>query len=114
MHYLRRTVYAGHRAFRRHFSWSDNSSTSLDKAARSVPLDKETELETDLDPLRKQFSIVTDSLFKKTEAVVEESREDPDIDERGMNRLTGEINGPKGKEPTRFGDWERKGRVSDF
>jgi len=25
-----------------------------------------------------------------------------------------EINGPRGKEPTRFGDWERKGRVSDF
>ena len=25
-----------------------------------------------------------------------------------------EINGPKGPEPTRYGDWERKGRVSDF
>lgn len=25
-----------------------------------------------------------------------------------------EIDGPKGKEPTRYGDWERKGRVSDF
>ncbi|MGD8384820.1 MAG: DUF1674 domain-containing protein [Lysobacterales bacterium] len=25
-----------------------------------------------------------------------------------------EINGPKGPEPTRFGDWERKGRCSDF
>jgi len=25
-----------------------------------------------------------------------------------------EINGPKGLEPTRFGDWERKGVVSDF
>jgi hypothetical protein len=25
-----------------------------------------------------------------------------------------EIGGPKGPEPTRFGDWERKGRVSDF
>lgn len=25
-----------------------------------------------------------------------------------------EINGPKGPEPTRFGDWERKGRTSDF
>lgn len=27
---------------------------------------------------------------------------------------TGEIGGPKGKEPTRYGDWERKGRISDF
>lgn len=30
------------------------------------------------------------------------------------NPETGEINGPKGPEPTRYGDWERKGRVSDF
>jgi hypothetical protein len=25
-----------------------------------------------------------------------------------------ELNGPKGLEPTRYGDWERKGIVSDF
>jgi hypothetical protein len=25
-----------------------------------------------------------------------------------------ETGGPKGPEPTRFGDWERKGRCSDF
>lgn len=25
-----------------------------------------------------------------------------------------ELSGPKGPEPTRFGDWERKGIVSDF
>jgi hypothetical protein len=25
-----------------------------------------------------------------------------------------EVNGPKGPEPTRYGDWERKGLVSDF
>jgi len=25
-----------------------------------------------------------------------------------------EKGGPKGPEPTRFGDWERKGRCSDF
>jgi hypothetical protein len=25
-----------------------------------------------------------------------------------------EINGPKGPEPTRYGDWERKGRCVDF
>jgi hypothetical protein len=28
--------------------------------------------------------------------------------------LPKEINGPKGPEPTRYGDWERKGRCSDF
>ncbi len=25
-----------------------------------------------------------------------------------------EINGPQGLEPTRYGDWERKGIISDF
>jgi len=32
----------------------------------------------------------------------------------GVNPNTGEVGGPKGPEPTRFGDWERKGRVTDF
>lgn len=30
------------------------------------------------------------------------------------NPATGEIGGPRGPEPTRYGDWERKGRVIDF
>ena len=25
-----------------------------------------------------------------------------------------EVNGPKGPEPTRYGDWEQKGRCTDF
>jgi len=28
--------------------------------------------------------------------------------------VTKEINGPKGPEPTRYGDWERNGRCIDF
>lgn len=31
-----------------------------------------------------------------------------------INPKTGEVGGPRGPEPTRFGDWERKGRVTDF
>lgn len=27
---------------------------------------------------------------------------------------TDEVGGPQGPEPTRFGDWERNGRCSDF
>ena len=34
--------------------------------------------------------------------------------EQDRNPETGEIGGPKGKEPTRYGDWERNGRVFDF
>ena len=32
----------------------------------------------------------------------------------GVNPETGEVGGPRGPEPTRYGDWERKGRVTDF
>ena len=32
----------------------------------------------------------------------------------GVNPSTGEVGGPAGPEPTRYGDWERKGRVTDF
>jgi hypothetical protein len=33
---------------------------------------------------------------------------------KSKNPKTGEVGGPTGPEPTRFGDWERKGRVTDF
>ena len=29
-------------------------------------------------------------------------------------KMPPEINGPKGPEPTRYGDWEQKGRCTDF
>ena len=29
-------------------------------------------------------------------------------------KMPAEINGPKGLEPTRYGDWEQKGRCTDF
>ena len=31
-----------------------------------------------------------------------------------QQKMPVEINGPKGLEPTRFGDWEQKGRCTDF
>ena len=31
-----------------------------------------------------------------------------------LDQVDGEIGGPAGLEPTRYGDWERKGIVSDF
>ncbi len=32
----------------------------------------------------------------------------------GPEQPPGEVNGPRGPEPTRFGDWEKGGRCSDF
>ncbi len=31
-----------------------------------------------------------------------------------LSQAPGEVDGPKGPEPTRYGDWENKGLVSDF
>jgi hypothetical protein len=31
-----------------------------------------------------------------------------------QEQAPGELGGPKGPEPTRYGDWERNGIVSDF
>lgn len=36
------------------------------------------------------------------------------VAETGTPPLVEEIGGPKGAEPTRYGDWERKGRCIDF
>ncbi|HYH23273.1 MAG TPA: DUF1674 domain-containing protein [Azospirillum sp.] len=33
---------------------------------------------------------------------------------KGPEQMPGEIGGPQGPEPTRFGDWENKGRCTDF
>lgn len=34
--------------------------------------------------------------------------------QKGEDRRPREIGGPKGPEPTRYGDWERRGRCIDF
>jgi hypothetical protein len=44
----------------------------------------------------------------KSEADARRAAEAPQAPEPHEN------NGPKGPEPTRYGDWERKGVVSDF
>ena len=43
----------------------------------------------------------------KTEAEARRAKE-------AKPQLPPELGGPKGPEPTRYGDWERKGIVSDF
>jgi hypothetical protein len=34
--------------------------------------------------------------------------------ERAVVERPGEVGGPRGPEPTRYGDWEKKGLASDF
>ena len=52
----------------------------------------------------------------ETEESIEPYQEQEPLERHPDNKnpVTGEIGGPKGPEPTRYGDWERKGRVTDF
>jgi hypothetical protein len=38
----------------------------------------------------------------------------PDADKPETKKLPPEIGGQKGPEPTRYGDWEKNGRCTDF
>ena len=46
---------------------------------------------------------------KSPEAAPSEQKDQPYV-----NPETGEIGGPRGPEPTRYGDWEKGGRCYDF
>ena len=46
-------------------------------------------------------------------ALAEAATRRAEIDRKAAE-LPEEANGPKGPEPTRYGDWERKGITSDF
>ena len=50
----------------------------------------------------------------ESKALVNESLETSDMDEACVTTTVTEYGGPKGPEPTRYGDWERKGRCIDF
>jgi len=43
-----------------------------------------------------------------------EKNKKPGDKKKPSKKPTKEFGGPKGPEPTRYGDWERKGIVSDF
>jgi len=54
-----------------------------------------------------------DTTVSKTPAGAETTPPAPPL-VQGPEQKPGEIGGPKGPEPTRYGDWEFKGRCSDF
>ncbi|XP_069030787.1 succinate dehydrogenase assembly factor 4, mitochondrial [Embiotoca jacksoni] len=73
----------------------------LSRAAGGVAKDKE--------PLKKAKTPQGrfDSTEERSAEVLQKFPED-------VNPVTKEKGGPRGPEPTRYGDWERKGRCVDF
>jgi hypothetical protein len=53
---------------------------------------------------------------KKFEKIAEESLKEADERKKNNHQIKNkkEIKGPKGLEPTRYGDWETKGITYDF
>ena len=51
---------------------------------------------------------------RETDPAVEPAAPAPQPEKTGAEVPPKEIGGPQGPEPTRFGDWERKGRCIDF
>lgn len=42
------------------------------------------------------------------------TEQEPDINQDSAHTTSKEVGGPKGLEPTRYGDWEKNGRCIDF
>eukprot|EP00850_Spirogloea_muscicola_P020560 SM000220S07039 [mRNA] locus=s220:68484:69107:+ [translate_table: standard] len=68
------------------------------------------ELRPEQQPAAAEWS--SQEAVEQDEAAVAEDEDDPVQDD--VNRKTGEVGGPQGPEPTRYGDWEKGGRCYDF
>ncbi|KAJ6294886.1 hypothetical protein OIU76_022883 [Salix suchowensis] len=83
-------------------------------AVRSEYSDRIVKLATQQSPQENQDQETVKKQEKEEITHQDSQNEEEDDDGLDLNKETGEIGGPKGPEPTRFGDWERNGRCSDF
>ncbi|KAK6925987.1 Succinate dehydrogenase assembly factor 4 [Dillenia turbinata] len=87
-----------------------SSSTPLSNQQKNPKKEREVaEEEISSEP---KMSLEND--FKDDEDEGDDEDGDDDGESVHVNKETGEVGGPKGPEPTRYGDWERAGRCYDF
>lgn len=91
------------RVFRIETIFKCNFSNGKFPVSRPVPLGNPKE-QKEMDKLIREGGSNSQTIITKEKKEFEGEK----------NPGTGEIGGPKGKEPTRFGDWEKNGRISDF
>lgn len=63
---------------------------------------------------KESAGVRPDITVKNSAEAGTEKQPEPGIREVGQPAGGRETGGPEGPEPTRFGDWERKGRCIDF
>ena len=74
---------------------------------------RELSISSRLAELRAKLSEDGDKVWHAKKEEVEEFDDEDDYVDM-VNPETGEWNGPRGPEPTRYGDWSQKGRCTDF
>lgn len=91
---------------------SSSSTSRLVHASTRLLQKNQQPQEEDSHPLK----LLKEHPASETENKLENDDENIDDDKDGVNvnKETGEVGGPRGPEPTRYGDWERNGRCSDF
>jgi len=72
-------------------------------------------------PIQGLFSAVARGIYpnmerhkKNTPETATETADQATVSPADAASMPPEVNGPKGPEPTRYGDWEQKGRCTDF
>ncbi len=57
---------------------------------------------------------IRDEMSKSENSDKQERVEADETERNEAEKTPSEVGGPKGKEPTRYGDWEKNGRCIDF
>ena len=96
---------------------SSSSSTGSGDFLSSLEKKKRNQTEQSLEGLTEEGwekKVPTTEETEETEKTEKiEDSEQPSSSSKNTKKKP-EVDGPKGPEPTRYGDWERAGRCSDF
>lgn len=85
------------------------TATGIVQGVRRIPLSDLSKM-TDQNMTGAPETLPTETAAAAEPPVVET----PVVEMKGPEQKPGEIGGPQGPEPTRYGDWAFKGRCSDF
>ena len=98
-----------------HFLAADKKTTLKKPFTPKGKFDLEDDAKKkELDEIREELR-QKEEQEKKQDAIEEEKAQESEVVYGELvNEVTGERGGPKGQEPTEYGDWQRKGRVTDF